>query len=157
MGPKRNGFLSAVGSENNGDQLDHGSRSMVRTNVATVLCDHSVVQRALRIMLYVSRNISYEVKRPCMIQNFKDRDTRRFFEGVRVARFQAFADPATHRLTVLESADTLRDLAGLRSNQIEALHGDRADQHSIWINKQWRICFRWSDNGPCDVEIVDYH
>ena len=92
-----------------------------------------------------------------MIRSFKDRDTRRFFEGVRVARFQAFADQATRRMTVLDGAEALRDLAGLRSNRLEALRGDRLGQHSIRINAQWRIRFRWSDDGPCEVEIVDYH
>ena len=81
----------------------------------------------------------------------------RFFEGIRVARFQAFADQATRRLTVLDGTDALRDLAGLRSNRLEALRGDRTGQHSIRVNSQWRICFRWTDDGPCDVEIVDYH
>ena len=92
-----------------------------------------------------------------MIRSFKDRDTRRFFEGVRVARFQAFADQATRRLTVLHNAAALRDLAGLPSSRLEALRGDRAGQYSIRINMRWRICFRWSDDGPYDVEIVDYH
>lgn len=92
-----------------------------------------------------------------MIRSFKDRDTRRFFEGVRVPRFQAFAKQATRRLTVLDSADELRDLVGLRSNRLETLGGDRLGQYSIRVNMQWRICFRWSDDGPHDVEIVDYH
>lgn len=92
-----------------------------------------------------------------MIRSFKDRDTRRFFEGVRIVRFHAFVDQASRRLTVLDSADALRDLAGLRSNHLEALKGDRRGQYSIRINTQWRICFRWSDDGPYDVEIVDYH
>ncbi len=92
-----------------------------------------------------------------MIQSFKDTDTRRFFEGVRIARFQAFAAQATRRLTVLDSAVALRDLAMLRSNRLEALRGDRAGQYSVRINAQWRICFRWADDGPHDVEIVDYH
>lgn len=92
-----------------------------------------------------------------MIQTFKDRDPRRFFEGARVARFQRVASQATRRLTVLQSADALRDLAGLRSNRLKALRGNRAGQHSIRINDQWRICFRWTDEGPCDVEIVDCH
>lgn len=92
-----------------------------------------------------------------MIRSFKDRDTRRFFEGAPTARFQAFAGQATRRLMVLDNATALRDLAGLRSNRLEALRGDRMGQHSIRINRQWRICFRWSDDGPCDVEIVDYH
>ena len=92
-----------------------------------------------------------------MIRGFKDRDTRRFFEGHRVSAFQGFADQAARRLTLLDSADALQDLAGLRSNRLEALRGDRAGQHSIRINSQWRICFRWVTDGPCDVEIVDYH
>ena len=61
------------------------------------------------------------------------------------------------RLTVLDSADTLEDLAGLPSNRLEALRGERAGQYSIRINAQWRICFRWAQDGPHDVEIVDYH
>ena len=92
-----------------------------------------------------------------MIRSFKDRDTRRFFEGVRVARFQAFEDQTTRRLTVLHNADALKDLAGLPSNRLEALRGDRVGQHSIRINTQWRICFRWGADGPHDVEVVDYH
>ena len=92
-----------------------------------------------------------------MIRSFKDRDTRRFLEGARVARFHAFAKQATRRLTVLDSAGALRDLAGLRSNRLEPLRRNRTGQHSIRINDQWRICFRWTDEGPCDVEIVDYH
>ena len=106
-------------------------------------------------MLDVKHKSSYAAA--FMIRSFHDKDTRRFFEGVRVARFQAFAGQATRRLTVLDSADALRDLAGLQSNRLEALRGDRVGQHSIRINSQWRICFRWSDDGPRDVEIVDYH
>ena len=92
-----------------------------------------------------------------MIRSFKDRDTRRFFEGHRVPRFQEFADQATRRLTLLDNAEALQDLAGLPSNRLEALQGDRAGQRSIRINLQWRICFRWESDGPRDVEIVDYH
>ena len=92
-----------------------------------------------------------------MIRSFKDRKTQQFFEGHRVASFQGFADQATRRLTLLDNAEALRDLAGLPSNRLESLRGDRAGQYSIRINAQWRICFRWADDGPCDVEIVDYH
>ena len=92
-----------------------------------------------------------------MIRSFKDRNTQRFFEGDRVAAFQGFADQAVRRLTYLDSAESLNDLAGLSGNRLEALRGDRAGQHSLRINAQWRICFRWEDDGPCDVEIVDYH
>ena len=92
-----------------------------------------------------------------MIRSFKGRETQRFFQGHRVAAFQGFADQAARRLTLLDAAETLRDLAALPSNRLEVLRGDRAGQHSIRINMQWRICFRWSDDGPFDVEIVDYH
>ena len=92
-----------------------------------------------------------------MIRSFKDRETRRFFEGRRVAAFQGFANQAVRRLILLDNAETLGDLAALPSNRLEALRGDRAGQHSIRINAQWRVCFRWTDDGPCDVEIADYH
>ena len=77
-----------------------------------------------------------------MIRSFGGRETRRFFGGQRVAAFQSFARQAARRLVLLDSAETLGDLAG---------------QHSIRINAQWRVCFRWTDDGPHDVEIVDYH
>ena len=92
-----------------------------------------------------------------MIRSFKDRETQRFFEGRRVAAFHGFANQAARRLTLLDSAETLGDLAALPSNRLEALRGGRAGQHSIRINAQWRICFRWTDDGPSDVEIVGYH
>ena len=92
-----------------------------------------------------------------MIRSFKDRETRRFFEGQRVAAFQGFARQAVRRLVLLDSAETLGDLAALPSNRLEALRGDHAGQHSIRINVQWRVCFRWTDDGPHDVEIADYH
>ena len=92
-----------------------------------------------------------------MIRGFKDRTTLRFFTGQRVRKFQGFADQATRRLVVLDSAESLRDLMALRSNRFESLSGDRAGQYSIWINRQWRICFSWEEDGPHNVEIVDYH
>ena len=92
-----------------------------------------------------------------MIRSFRDRKTERFFGGQVVQDFQALADQATRRLTILDNAEALRDLAGLPSNRLESLTGDRTGAHSIRINRQWRICFRWGDDGPYDVEIVDYH
>jgi toxin HigB-1 len=91
-----------------------------------------------------------------MIRGFKDRRTRQFHSGQRVPEFQAFSDQATRRLLVLDNAETLADLASLRSNRLESLAGDRNGQHSIRVNQQWRICFRWEGDGPYDVEIVDY-
>ena len=92
-----------------------------------------------------------------MIRGFRDRNTQRFFEGRDVREFRGFESQATRRLTALDNASSLRDLAGLPSNRLELLSGDRAGQHSIRINRQWRICFRWGEDGPYDVEIVDYH
>ena len=74
-----------------------------------------------------------------------------------MAAYQGFTRWATRRLVLPDSAETLLDLAVLPSNQLEALRGDRAGQHSIRIYAQWCVCFRWTDEGPCDVEIVDYH
>ena len=70
--------------------------------------------------------------------------------------FQGFANQATRRLTLLDSVATLGDLTALPSNRLEALRGGRDGQHSIRVNAQWRVCFRWTDDGPGDVEIVDY-
>ncbi|MCY3745395.1 MAG: type II toxin-antitoxin system RelE/ParE family toxin [Acidobacteria bacterium] len=92
-----------------------------------------------------------------MIRSFGNQNTRRFFEGARVAAFQGFANQAARRLVLLDSAETLRDLAALPGNRLEALRGDRDGQYSIRINAQWRICFRWTEDGPSEVEIVDYH
>ena len=92
-----------------------------------------------------------------MILSFRDRDTERLFHGERIAAFQSFARQAIRRLTDLDSAASLQFLGRIRGYRLEALSGDRAGQYSIRINRQWRICFRWSDDGPYDVEIVDYH
>lgn len=58
---------------------------------------------------------------------------------------------------MLDAAEVVEDLRVPPGNRLEALRGDRAGQHSIRINQQWRICFAWIDAGPIDVEIVDYH
>jgi proteic killer suppression protein len=60
-------------------------------------------------------------------------------------------------MQILDTATCVEDLLHLPSNRFEALSGDRKDQHSIRINQQWRICFVWKEDGPHDVEIVDYH
>jgi proteic killer suppression protein len=58
---------------------------------------------------------------------------------------------------MVDAATKLTDLRSPPGNQLEALKGDRIGQYSIRINRQWRVCFRWTPNGPEDVEIVDYH
>ena len=92
-----------------------------------------------------------------MIQGFGDRRTEAFFAGYAVPAFHAFTRQAVRRLTILDHASSLHELRALRGNRLEALSGSRAGQYSIRINRQWRICFRWGDDGPYDVEIVDYH
>ena len=64
---------------------------------------------------------------------------------------------AFRKLAMLDDAEDLRDLGQLPGNRLEALKGDSKGQHSIRINDQWRVCFRWQDQGPEDVEIADYH
>lgn len=64
---------------------------------------------------------------------------------------------ALRKFVMLDAAESLQDLRVPPGNRLEALKGDREGQHSIRINQQWRICFTWTDAGPHDVEIVDYH
>ena len=93
-----------------------------------------------------------------MILSYRDRRTERFASGEIVREFQAFETQAERRLAILNAAPTLRTLAVLPGNRLEALRGDREGQYSIRINRRWRICFSWPDGpGPIDVEIVDYH
>jgi toxin HigB-1 len=74
-----------------------------------------------------------------------------------VRQFASFKQVTERKLVMLDSAVTLGDLAASPGNRLEKLSGDRAGQYSIRINGQWRICFIWKDDGPHDVEIVDYH
>lgn len=92
-----------------------------------------------------------------MIRSFKDRRTARLHQGGRVPAFEGFRRQAEKRLRVLDAAQSLADLRALRSNRLEALRGDRRGQFSIRINDRWRIRFVWREDGPHDVEIVDYH
>ena len=92
-----------------------------------------------------------------MIRSFRCSDTETLAKGWEVPRFQAFERVARRKLRQLEIAQRLEDLRVPPGNRLELLQGDRAGQHSIRINDQFRLCFRWSDSGPEDVEIVDYH
>jgi proteic killer suppression protein len=92
-----------------------------------------------------------------MIVSFKDGDTERLAGGRRVARFVNIEAVARRRLRQLEIAGRLDDLRVPPGNRLEPLRGDRADQHSIRVNDQYRVCFRWTAAGAEDVEIVDYH
>jgi len=92
-----------------------------------------------------------------MIRSFKCADTEALSKGIRVRRFVNIATVARRKLRQLEIAGMLDDLKIPPGNRLEALKGDRAGQYSIRINKQWRVCFRWTKAGAEDVEIVDYH
>ena len=92
-----------------------------------------------------------------MIRSFKDRRAERLHWGERVPAFEGFRRQAEKRLRILDAADSLDALRFLPSNRLELLGGDRQGQHSIRINRQWRICFEWRDDGAWEVEIVDYH
>jgi proteic killer suppression protein len=94
-----------------------------------------------------------------MILSYRDRRTGRFARGEHVRDFSGFQRQAEVRLDRLEAATSLKDLAALPGNRLEALKGSRKGQFSIRINDQWRICFEWPENsrGPINVEIVDYH
>lgn len=92
-----------------------------------------------------------------MIVSFKCADTGALANGRRVRRFAGIESVARRKLRQLQIAARLQDLRVPPGNRLEALKGDRAGQHSIRVNDQFRICFRWSPAGARDVEIVDYH
>jgi len=97
-----------------------------------------------------------------MIRSFKDSGTEDLFYGrdSKAARKRlpaALRRQASKKLDALDSAAILDDLRIPPGNRLELLKGDRKGQHSIRINEQYRICFRWTDSGPEDVEVVDYH
>lgn len=93
-----------------------------------------------------------------MIRSFRNVATERLWSRQRTRG----TDPriervALRKLAMLDAAETLNDLRVPPGNRLEALKGDRTGQHSVRINQQWRICFVWTQAGPEDVEIVDYH
>ena len=91
------------------------------------------------------------------IQSFACKDTQALFEGGNPRPFRAFVNVAIRKLQQLDSALTLEFLRSPPGNRLEALRSDRAGQHSIRVNDQFRVCFIWTDAGPEAVEIVDYH
>lgn len=93
-----------------------------------------------------------------MIQSFADSATKAFFtHGSCPAQWRPFAKIARRKLDMLDAAVRLENLRSPPGNRLEALRGNRRGQWSIRINDQWRVCFRWTEKGPADVEIADYH
>jgi proteic killer suppression protein len=93
-----------------------------------------------------------------MIVSFRDDETEKIWSGLRSRRLPSdIQSVALRKLRLLNAARRIQDLALLPGNRLESLKGDRAGQWSIRINDQWRICFRWTQGGAEEVEIVDYH
>ena len=92
------------------------------------------------------------------VRRFKNTDTEHAFEGRRVRRLPAdIQRRARMRVQRVVAAVALADLRLPPSHHLEALRGDRRGQHSIRINDQWRVCFRWTEHGAMEIEITDYH
>lgn len=92
-----------------------------------------------------------------MIIGFRCKDTEAIFNGEPCPRFASIQRVARRKLLMLDAATTLRDLGRVPGNHLEVLKKERAAQHSIRINDQWRLCFVWTRSGPTNVEITDYH
>ena len=92
-----------------------------------------------------------------MVKGFQCADTQALFETGKSKRFSSVAKVATRKLAQLDAANTLEFLRSPPGNRLEALAGNRKGQYSIRVNDQFRLCFRWTTEGPTDVEIVDYH
>lgn len=93
-----------------------------------------------------------------MLASFACRETETIWNGLRSRKLPGdIQNRALDKLRMLNRARTIDDLRNPPSNRLHALGGDRAGQHSISINMQWRICFVWKDGNAHDVEIIDYH
>ena len=93
-----------------------------------------------------------------MIRSFKDKEAENIFKRERSRKLpEDLQKTALRKLRMLNRAMNLNDLRVPPANRLEKMKGDRADQYSIRINNQWRVCFKWSSNDAFEVEIVDYH
>jgi toxin HigB-1 len=102
-----------------------------------------------------TRNVSHLI---AMIRSFADRATERLFrDDVCPAQWRSIEAVALRKFDMVDAATRLDDLRSPPGNRLEALKGDRRGQHSIRINRQWRVCFAWTIDGPEAVGITDYH
>ena len=93
-----------------------------------------------------------------MIRSYHDAETEKIAIGDRSRKLPPdIQQRAFNRLQQIAAALELSELSSIPGNRLHALTGDRVGQHSVSINMQWRICFRWRDGGADDVEITDYH
>ena len=92
-----------------------------------------------------------------MIKGFRCKETERVFKRQRSRKFGGIQRIALRKLLILDAAGALNDLRIPPSNRLDRLVADREGQHSIRVNDQWRVCFRWRGGDAHDVEIVDYH
>lgn len=93
-----------------------------------------------------------------MIRSFREKETERIFRRERSRKFPPkLQRQAQRKLLILDGAESLQDLRVPPGNRLEKLRGDRDGEHSIRINDQWRICFRWAEGDAHEVEITDYH
>ena len=110
----------------------------------------------------IAKRYSLDIKRIAgntgdVILSFRDSETQKVFHREHSRKFHAIAETAKRKLDHVHGAHVLEDLAAIPGHRLESLKGDRKGQHSIRVNGQWRICFRWAGGNALDVEIVDYH
>ncbi len=130
-------------------------RQLLSASKAARVIDGADAPRVnLLITLYVNHATRYDTP---VIKTFQCADTEALSKGRRVKRFVRIELVARRKLRQLQIAGRLEDLRVPPGNRLEALKGDRAGQHSIRVNDQFRVCFRWTAAGAEDVEIVDYH
>jgi len=124
---------------------------LIAASARRVVRDYQFSRITLDVLPYAGYS------RGVMIRSFRDRATERLWMGEFVRQFSAIEKQAVRKLDMVHHARDLSDLRAPPANRLEALGGDRKGQYSIRVNDQWRICFRWTREGPEDVEIVDYH
>jgi proteic killer suppression protein len=127
------------------------------------ICERKSCEKVKQLKLIIAGDpgvANYNVMRySCIVlQSFGDKMTEQVWRREVVRSFdRELLRSALRKLLILDAAEELNDLTIPPGNRLEKLRGDRAGQYSIRINQQWRICFRWTEAGPEDVSIVDYH